>query len=325
MSSAENQPLKTTVSFVPEAQYDETDFYALALDEKAERLSVQFYLAIEPVREVIDWTVGHLGQKEALDYLYESPFTPDEITASLASVKTKDDRDQWDKTIGQYAEQPPRMARRFEQLLQLKDSEERLRQTYPEEASGLRMVHLPYRDVYANLMPAFNALDTVPSRLDHPTNTIAQIYGGEAVVDQDLLRAIRGKITANLTGIRFLHTPFGALSQKSSQLANYGLMFVGKELKSREELRAMRNLAGVDTMSMGLAEGLAIAKLGGLRIGDTVGFPQYIPNAQGDYYCGINVERMYSDNPYANPRLYFSLWRSEGAQNCLLAVTSKIP
>jgi len=226
--------------------------------------------------------------------------------------------------MGQYAEQPPRMVMRFEQLLQLKDSEERLRQTYPEEAYGLRMVQMPYRDVYSNLMPAFNACDTVPSRLDHPANTLAQVYGGEVVVDPDLLQAMRGKITPNLTGIRFLHTPFGALSQKSSQLANYGLMLVGKELRSREELRDIRKITGVDAMSAGLAEGLAIARFGGLRIGDTAGFPQYIPNSQGDYYCGINVERMYSDNPYANPRLYFSLWRSEGAQNCLLAVTSKI-
>lgn len=321
----ENLSTKTTVSFVPEFIYDESDFYRLALDEKVDELSQKLQVEPQPIGEVIDWTVSHIGQKDTLDYLYESPFTPDEITQSLATIKTKEDRRRWQETMEQYVEQPPLLQTRFEQLVYLKDREERLRQTYPEPAYDLRMISVPYKDLYGNLMPSFSPNDTVPSRLSQPTNELAKIYGGEVVVDADLLRAIRGKITPNITGIQFLHTPYGSLARKSSLLANYGLMLVGKELRTREQLREIREVTGVDTLGAGLAEGVAIARFGGLRIGDIAGFPQYIPNSEGDYYCGVNVERLYGNNPYAhNPRLYFGLWRSEGAQNCLLAITAKV-
>jgi hypothetical protein len=119
-----------------------------------------------------------------------------------------------------------------------------------------------------------------------------------------------------------MNTPIGKLAHKSSQLDNYGLMLIGKELRTREELRDIRRVTDVDCTSAGLAEGLAIAQYGGLRIGDVAGFPQYIPNSEGDYYCGVNVERLFANNPVQNnPRLYFGLWHSEGAQNCLLSVT----
>ncbi len=325
MSSVETltsdlQPKRTAHSFIPELV---PDYYDIRFTDKAAELGEKWSTDAEPIAEIIDWGARLLGQEEMLAYLAESPYTMAELTAALALAKTPEQREAWQQKFGAYTERIPRIETRFEQLARLKESHDRLRQTYPEPGYDLRLVTLPYKDVYSRFMPAFNAGDTTPSRLDRPTNELAKLYGGEVHVDPELLRALRGKITPNITGIRFGNTPIGKLAYKSSQLDNYGLMLIGKELRDRDELRDMRKITGVDCMSAGLAEGLAIARYGGLRIGDVAGFPQYIPNSQADYYCGVNVERLFANNPdQHNPRLYFGLWQTEGAQNCLLSVTA---
>jgi|GEM_PF-4908542 len=303
------------ISFVSEIQRDESEFHSLALEVKAQHISTRFAIDAEPIREVIQWAAEYLGEEDTLAYLREPSLSPAEAASFMSSGP--DDDSQWEQTVESYAEQPPRLEVRFDQLLQLKESATRLRDAYPELA--MQLVRVPYKDVYTTFMPAFNPGDVTTSRLDNPANVLAQIYEGEVAVGQDLLRAMRGNMRQGIPNEDFQCTPFSPLSIRSSLLGNYGLMLVAKQLYTRAALREIHQSTGVDCMSAGLAEGVAIASFGGLRPGDVIGFPQYIPNSEGDYYSGVNV------GSYGNvPRLYFGLWRSEGEPNCLLAVTSKV-
>lgn len=355
---------RDALSFVPDIRYDVEAFDEIVLQNKAHDISLKLDQKqdAEQIAEVLRWGVDKLGQEELSDYLDDSVFGVDETIAELGLAKialnlSKNPQEQavqqakydsWKRIFDTYAaEYRPSLKNRYLQLANLRTKEQAILSVltddpedkdrvvkYPEE---MRLVTVPYKDIYQQYMPAYGQNDTTPSRITDPFGLLAQTYEGEVHVDPELLEAIRGFITpldsdrlASIrnkipprlrTGIEFAETPIGELALRSSQMANFGLMLVGRKLQSRENLRIMTNETGVDCMAAGLAEGLAMCRFGYARIGDTVAFPKYIPNSEGDYYCGLNVERI--NYPYSNnPRLYFGLWKSEGSQNCLFAITA---
>jgi hypothetical protein len=327
---------------------------------KAQDISKQLNIDIETVVRDLQWGVRKLGHQEISDYLDESIFGVDETIAELGLAKAALKRaenteqrellqekcDSWQQIFDNYAaEYRPSLKSRYLQLADLKDKEQVIYSVltneqndkdrtikYPDE---MRLITVPYDDLSRYDMPAYSQNDTTSGRITDSFGRLASLYEGETYIDEELLDAERGLITPLDTqslaalkgktpklrsGIDYAETPIGELARQSSQMANFGLMLVGKDLKSREELREMTKETGVDCMGAGLAEGLALCRFGNVRIGDIVGFPKYIPNSKGNYYAGLKVERI--NYPHANiPRFVFELWKSEGSQNCLLAVT----
>lgn len=312
-----SQETQTTKSFLDIAISEMTTDFATRFNTDPSNLEEDLF----GTQVVLNWASGHMGQQALLEYFKESPYTNNEIMEIYGQCKTVEQKNDWKNTYSVWLQKTPSIKERFNQLTTLIQSQINLQKVYPEV--NLIMVPITYSEIQQNYMPAFGANDTVPSRINQPKNLLAQKYGGEVLIDNDLLSIIRGKFTANPAGIDYYKTPYGELATKANNIGNYGLMLVDEQLYTRAQLQQMKDFTKVNTMSAGLVEGIALAKTGSLRIGDCLGFPKYIPNSQGDFYCGVNVERIFVENAHTNaPNIFFSLWRNEGSQNCVLAVTA---
>jgi hypothetical protein len=297
-------------------------YYGTSVDpEKLNAIAVSTKEDIRAVEHLCLWLSDYLGPDGVKHYFSESPYTPDQLSDTYGQCKTQQDRDEWYKIYGAWIERRPSVQTRFNQVVGLLQSETLLRQAYPE--IDLVMVHMPYAEIQGTLMPSFSSEDTTP-RINKPYNSLNDLYGGETVFNPQLLSIMRGQNTITPGGIRYQKTMYKDLDSKANMYCNDGLVLVSPDLQTLDNLQDIKKITGVDVFSAGLAEGIGLANTGSLRIGDSVRFPKYLPNTEGDYYCGIDISREYANDPYHDyPVLYFGLWKDEGYQNNVLAVTAK--
>lgn len=306
-------------NIIPDIKFEE-EFNEIALGSKADEILGLYEnseQSIEVVADVLKWAAETIGKKNLLDYLTTPPCSRLELIDYLKSAESPQDYDLWSNYYDL-----PALSSRFEQLAILKSKQSKVLEIIDDDVK-FYPIRVGYKDIFTKHMPSFQYNDALTERITHPDNSIARLNNGLTVVDSNLLDAIRGKYKATPPGISYKNTHYGELHQKSNILGNYGIMLIAENLQSRQELREISRASGVDCLSAGLAEGIAIANTGLLRIGDVIGLPKYIPNTKGDYYCGINVLRQYANNQYEkSPKIYFGLWMQEGSQNCILAITS---
>lgn len=297
----------------------ETSFNDIAISAKIKELLGSYENsedAKKVIEDVLEWGVNIFGYKELIEYLATPPCDFSDVVKSLVGASSDYERDLW-----QYYYELPSLNARFEHIANLKSKYNKITEVIGNQVK-FYPIAIPYKDIFLKHMPAFQYDDAITERITHPFNSIAKLNNGSITVDTNLLQAIRGKYKAMPPGIDYKNTLYNDLHANSNSLGNFGLMLIGENLQSRQELKEISRASRVDCLSAGLSEGIAIAKTGLLRIGDVIGLPKYIPNTKGDYYCGINVKLQYTNNPYdRKPEIYYSLWTQEGSQNCLLAVT----
>jgi hypothetical protein len=307
------------LSLEPNYRFTQEVYYGSAVEnEVIELVAKKVNEPERAVEYVATWLTDYMGPEFATDYFSEPDVSHEEIMLAYDNCRTEDQKLHWHQQYGKWLKYRPNIQARFNQLVDLLDSERKLEKVFPE--IQLKMVNVPYMDIANNIHPHYSAGDT-HTRIDKPGNILADLYKGDVVVENSLLNSIRG-LDIPVGQVAIQKTAFASLNRSSNKYADCGLMLVSENLYSLESLQIMQDFTGVNTLSAGLPEGIALAMNYRLPMGSNIGFPKPIPGTNG-LYAGLTIDREFINDPYRDyPRLVFRIWHNEGTANCLLAITS---